>query len=199
MSEPRLGGPLQRLIDELRKLPGIGARSAERIAFHLLKLPAEEAVGLARTIIDVKERVRPCSRCFNLAEEELCDICRDPRRDAGLIVVVEQPKDLLAFEAGGLTTGVYHVLMGRVSALDGVEPRHLTIDALQKRIADGGVREVVLATNPTLEGDATALYLMEALADSGVTVTRLARGLPPGGQIEHANRSMLEAAFQGRQ
>lgn len=199
MSEPRLSGPLQRLIDELRKLPGVGARSAERIAFHLLKQPSEEAVGLARTIIDIKERVRPCSRCFNLAEDELCDICRDPRRDAGLIVVVEQPKDLLAFEAGGLNSGVYHVLMGRVSALDGVEPRHLTIESLRKRISDGGVREVVLATNPTLEGDATALCLIDALADSGVTVTRLARGLPPGGQIEHANRSMLEAAFQGRQ
>ncbi|QOJ14365.1 MAG: recombination protein RecR [Planctomycetia bacterium] len=199
MSEPRLSGPLQRLIDELRKLPGVGARSAERIAFHLLKQPTEEAVGLARTIIDIKERVRPCSRCFNLAEDELCDICRDPRRDAGLIVVVEQPKDLLAFEAGGLNSGVYHVLMGRVSALDGVEPRHLTIESLRKRISDGGVREVVLATNPTLEGDATALCLIGALADSGVTVTRLARGLPPGGQIEHANRSMLEAAFQGRQ
>lgn len=199
MSEPRLSGPLQRLIDELRKLPGVGARSAERIAFHLLKQPSEEAVGLARTIIDIKERVRPCSRCFNLAEDELCDICRDPRRDAGLIVVVEQPKDLLAFEAGGLNSGVYHVLMGRVSALDGVEPRHLTIESLRKRISDGGVREVVLATNPTLEGDATALCLIGALADSGVTVTRLARGLPPGGQIEHANRSMLEAAFQGRQ
>lgn len=198
MSEVRLTGPLQRLMDELRKLPGIGARSAERIAFHLLKAGREEALRLSRTIADVKENVRPCARCFNLAEGELCEICANPQRDAGVIVVVEQPKDLISLETTGLISGVYHVLMGHIAPLDGVEPEHLTIGALVQRVAGGGVREVVLATNPTLEGDATALYITQALEETGVPVTRLARGLAPGAQIEYANRSMLEAAFRGR-
>ncbi|MFN0135446.1 MAG: recombination mediator RecR [Phycisphaerae bacterium] len=198
MKDSRAGGPLQRLIDELRKLPGVGPRSAERIAFHILKSTSDDALGLARTIEDIKKNIRPCGRCFNLAESELCAICADGRRDAGLVFVVEQPKDLMSLEATGLVSGVYHVLMGHLSPLDGIEPKDLTIDALLDRVRGGGVREAVLATNPTLEGDATALYLTELLQAAGVAVTRLARGLAPGGQIEFANRSMLEAAIQGR-
>lgn len=191
-------GPLQRLMDELKKLPGIGARSAERIAFHLLKADREEALALARAIQATKDEIRPCVRCFNIADQELCHICRDPRRDAGQIVVVEQPKDLLNLEGTGLITGVYHVLMGHVDPLEGIAPTDLTIDALVRRVKAGGVREVVLATNPTVEGDATALHITSVLADTGVSITRLARGLAPGSQIEFANRQMLEEAFRGR-
>ncbi len=198
MSTAPRTGPLQRLIDELKKLPGIGARSAERIAFHLLKASRDDALALAKAVTAVKDEIRPCSRCFNLADGELCSICADPRRDTSQIIVVEQPKDLLNLEATGLVTGVYHVLMGHISALEGIAPADLTIDALLKRVKAGGVHEVVLATNPTLEGDATALHIGSLLADSGVTVTRLARGLAPGSQIEFANRAMLEEAFRGR-
>lgn len=199
MSEARLTGPLQRLIDALKKLPGIGPRSAERIAFHILKSETGEALALADALRDVKEKLRPCQRCYNLAEAELCDICSDPARDQGLIVVVEQPKDLISLEATRLIDGVYHVLMGRIAPLDGVEPADLTIAGLVERVRAGGVREVVLATNPTVEGDATALYLTNTLAVLGVKITRLARGLAPGGQIEYANRSMLAEALRGRQ
>lgn len=198
MSGPRITGPLQRLIDELRKLPGVGPRSAERIAFHILKADKSDALALAAAVTDVKQRLRPCSRCFNLADGELCDICGDAQRDAGQIFVVEQPKDLISLESTGLVHGVYHVLMGRIAPLDGVGPEDLTIDALLQRVKAGGVREVVLATNPTLEGDATALHVTGVLADSGVALTRLARGLAPGGQIEYANRAMLEEALRGR-
>lgn len=190
--------PLTRLIDELRRLPGVGPRSAERIAFHLLKVPRAEAVALASAISDVKEKLRSCQRCFNLAEGALCSICADGRRDPAQIVVVEQPKDLLSLEATGLVTGVYHVLMGRLAPLEGIGPGDLTIAALLERIRAGGVSEVLLATNPTLEGDATALHLHDALTALGVRVTRLARGLAPGSSIEFANRAMLEEALRGR-
>lgn len=193
-----LTGPLQRLIDELRKLPGVGPRSAERIAFHLLKANVDEALELSQTIRDIKEKVRPCSRCFNLAEAELCHICADGRRDQSTIVVVEQPKDLLTLEATGLISGVYHVLMGRIAPLEGIGPQDLTISALIERLRGGHVQEVVLATNPTLEGDATALHIQTLVTPLGVRVTRLARGLAPGGQIEYANRTMLEEALRGR-
>ena len=191
-------GPLQRLMDELKRLPGVGARSAERIAFHILKAERKEALALADAIIATKERLRPCSRCFNLAEGELCHICADPRRDQSQIVVVEQPKDLLNLEATGLITGVYHVLMGHIAPLDDIGPEDLTIGALVQRVRAGGVNEIILATNPTLEGDATALHITNVLADMGVSVTRLARGLAPGSQIEFANRAMLQEAFRGR-
>lgn len=191
-------GPLQRLIDELKKLPGVGPRSAERIAFHLLKTDSVEALTLSEAVRDIKEKIRPCTRCYNLAEGELCHICADHRRDQGQIVVVEQPKDLLSLEATGLATGVYHVLMGHIAPLEGVEPGDLTIDALVKRVRTGNVHEVVLATNATLEGDATALHITSLLAGTGVKITRLARGLAPGGQIEYANRAMLEEALRGR-
>ena len=198
MSDAPQGGPLQRLIDEFKKLPGIGPRSAERIAFHLLKAGREDALALAKAITATKDDVRPCARCFNLAEADLCHICADGRRDAGLIVVVEQPKDLMSLESTGLIDGVYHVLMGRIAPLEGVEPEDLTIDALLERVKAGTVREIVLATNPTLEGDATALHITSLLQNAGVKLTRLARGLAPGGQIEHANRAMLEEALRAR-
>lgn len=198
MSETRLSGPLQRLIDEFKKLPGVGQRSAERIVFHLLKAGNEEAFALAQAVRDLKEKTRPCARCFNLAEAELCVICADSRRDASIVVVVEQPKDLLSLESTGLVTGVYHVLMGRIAPLDGIGPEHLTIEQLVQRVQAGDIAEVVLATNPTLEGDATALYITTRLEKSNVRVTRLARGLAPGSQIEFANRSMLDEALRGR-
>jgi recombination protein RecR len=191
-------GPLQRLMEELKRLPGVGARSAERIAFHILKAERQEALALADAIIATKERLRPCSRCFNLAEGELCHICADPRRDQSQIVVVEQPKDLLSLDSTGLITGVYHVLMGHIAPLDDIGPEDLTIGALVQRVKAGGVNEVILATNPTLEGDATALHITNLLADTGVTITRLARGIAPGSQIEYANRAMLQEAFRGR-
>jgi len=198
VSQPALTGPLQRLMDELKKLPGIGARSAERIAFHLLKAERPAALALAKAIVATKDEIRPCTRCYNLADAELCSICADQRRDTGQIIVVEQPKDLLTLEATGAVTGVYHVLMGRIAPLEGVGPADLTIDVLVRRVKAGGVREVVLATNPTMEGDATALHIASLLADTGVPVTRLARGIAPGSQIEFANRAMLEAALEGR-
>lgn len=198
MSSSQLTGPLQRLMEEFTKLPGIGARSAERIAFHLLKAEREEALALAKAIVATKDEVRPCARCYNIADQELCHICRDPRRDGGQVVIVEQPKDLLALESAGVISGVYHVLMGHISPLEGIQPGDLTLDALVRRVRGGGVREIVLATNPTVEGDTTSLHITSMLADFDVAVTRLARGLAPGSQIEYANREMLQEAFRGR-
>ena len=198
MSETALTGPLQRLIEALKKLPGVGTRSAERIAFHLLKAERDEVLALAQALTDIKDKVRPCARCFNLAEGELCHICAHPTRDQSQIVVVEQPKDLIILESTGLVRGVYHVLMGRLAPMEGVQPGDLTIAALAERCRAGGVKEVVLATNPTSEGDATALAVIEALRGLPVRITRLARGLPTGGHIEYANRSMLEEALRNR-
>jgi recombination protein RecR len=189
---------IERLIKEFGKLPGIGARTAERLAFHVLKSTPPEALALAEAIRDVKNRVRSCNVCFNLAEGELCAICADPRRDKATICVVEQPKDLLALESTGAYGGVYHVLMGHIAPLEGAEPEDLTITALQHRVGGGGVKEVILATNPTVSGDATALHISSVLAASGVKITRLARGLPSGGQIEYANKSILTDAITQR-
>jgi recombination protein RecR len=189
---------LQRLSKELCRLPGIGPRSAERIAFHLLRADREDALALADAIRDVKDKVHHCSVCYNLTEVDPCAICTDPRRDRGILVVVEQPKDVLQLEAAGLGEGVYHVLMGHIAPLDGMEPGDLTIDALIERVRTGNVREVVLATNPTLEGDGTALHVHSLLQDMGVKVSRLARGLPVGSQLEYASKAMLESALKGR-
>jgi len=194
----RYAEPVERLIAELGKLPGVGARTAERLAFHLLKSSRQEAMALAEAIRDVKQRVRPCKVCFNLTEQELCWICRDPQRDKGTICVVEQPKDLMALEATGSYRGVYHVLTGHVAPLEGSEAEDLTIDALVRRIKAGGVQEVVLATNPNVAGDATALAVSSAVGRLGVKLTRLARGLPSGGQIEYANASILSDAINQR-
>lgn len=195
---------IQDLIDELARLPGIGVRSAERIAFHLLKADAEDALRLADAIRDVKTRVRHCSICFNLTEEDPCPICRDTRRDQSTVCVVEQPKDLISFEETGLYGGAYHVLLGRISPLEDIGPEDLTIDGLLERVPGNddrpAITEVILATNPTLEGDGTALHLTELLhgRHPNVKVTRLARGLSAGGSIEFANRNMLADALAGR-
>jgi len=191
-------GPLARLITELIGLPGIGPRSAERIAFHLLRADRVEALRLADAIREVKENLRHCSRCYNLTEQDPCPICADPRRDASLIVVVEQPKDVMLLEQTGLIQGVYHVLMGHIAPLESIEPADLTINALGERVRAGGIREVLLATNPTMEGDGTALYIHSVLKPLNVKISRLARGLAVGSQVEYASRAMLEAAITGR-
>ncbi len=205
---PRSAHPesVERLITELTRLPGIGRRSAERIAFHVLKCDEPEAMRLAKAVEDVKKSVRHCSICFNLTDLDPCPICADERRDRTTVLVVEQPRDLIALEQTGMYKGVYHVLMGRLSPLDGVGPDHLTIDSLVRRVRDaaanvGGtaVREVVLGLNPTVEGDGTGLYLAEQLKSTGVKVSRLARGVPTGGQLEYANKAVLADAIQGRQ
>ncbi|MDY6912838.1 MAG: recombination mediator RecR [Planctomycetota bacterium] len=189
---------IERLIERLSRLPGIGARTAERMAFYILKSSQDEAFALAESIRDVKTRLRPCRQCFNIAESELCDICADPRRDASVVAVVEQPKDLLALEATGVYRGLYHVLMGHVAPLEGIEPEDLTIEALVERIRAGGVKEVLLATNPNVAGDGTALHICSLLEPLGVKITRLARGLPTGGQIEYAGKSILADAINDR-
>ncbi|MFP4106115.1 MAG: recombination mediator RecR [Phycisphaerae bacterium] len=189
---------IEKLIDEFGKLPGIGARTAERLAFHLLKSTREEAMTLARAIRDVKDQIRPCSVCYNLTEGDICNICADDHRDKSVICVVEQPKDLLALEATGAYKGVYHVLMGHIAPLEGIEAEDLTIDSLVERCEDESVKEVLLATNPTVAGDSTSLHIAEMLETRPVKVTRLARGLPTGGSIEYANRTMLTDAISER-
>lgn len=187
-------------MSRLSDLPGIGNRSAERIAFHLLKEPPEKALALAEALRDIKTRIRHCSVCYNLTEADPCNICSNPSRDAGVVCVVEQPKDLLNLEGTGIYRGVYHVLLGQISPQRNVGPSDLTIDALISRVAAGTVREMIMATNPTLEGDGTALYIQSLLASyPNVSVTRLARGLATGAQIEYANGKMLSDAIAGRQ
>lgn len=188
-----------RLIDEFAKLPGIGPKSAERLADYILRASEEEAMGLARAIRDVKQNVVRCKTCYNLAEGNECEICRNPRRDRSVICVVEQPRDVISLEKAATFNGVYHVLCGRIAPLDGVGPEQLTIDALVRRVRAGGVTEVVMATNPTLEGDGTALYVTQQLADCGVKLTRLARGLASGMVLEFANKDMLAEALANRQ
>jgi recombination protein RecR len=191
---------IQTLIDALGELPGIGPRTAERLAFHILKEKPASALRLADAIRDVKLRVRHCTVCYNLAEGEQCPICADAGRDQSVVCVVEQPKDLLALESAGLYRGVYHVLLGRISPSEGVRPEDLTLGALLERIKAGSIREVILGTNPNVEGDGTALYIQQQLAPFGqVQVSRLARGLPTGGNIEYANKNMLADALLGRQ
>ena len=189
---------LERLMTELGRLPGLGPRSAERVAFHLLKAADAEAFALADAIRDLKTKIRPCRQCFNIAEAELCEICADPRRDRSVLCVVEQPKDLLALESTGAHRGLYHVLMGHVAPLEDTGPEDLTVEALVGRVKAGGINEVILGTNPDVAGDATALHVARALEGTGVRVTRLARGLPAGGQIEYANRSILTDAINQR-
>ncbi len=192
---------LDRLVDAFGRLPGIGAKSAERLAHHILKSPPEEALALADALREIKERVHHCRACFHLAEstEELCVVCRDPGRDPGLVCVVEQSRDLMALERAGTYRGVYHVLLGRLAPLQGVGPDGLTIDALEARVRSGAVREVIMATNPTLEGDGTALLVAGRLEETGVPITRLARGLASGSVLEFANKEMLADALSGRQ
>jgi recombination protein RecR len=192
-------GPIERLIEELTRLPGIGPKTAERLAHHLLAAPRAEVFALADALRAIKEQVRRCSRCCHLTQNELCSVCADPRRDAAVLCVVEQPRDLAALERAGNYKGLYHVLHGRLAPLDNVGPEQLTIDRLLRRVQAGGVREVIMATNPTLEGDGTALYLSSLLGSYGVKVTRLARGLASGSVLEYANSQMLADALAGRQ
>lgn len=190
---------VRRLCEELGRLPGIGAKTAERLAHYLLQARPEDARRLAQAIEEVKSRVRHCGVCFNLTEDEVCEICSDPKRDQSLLCVVEQPRDLMALEKTGTFRGVYHVLLGRIAPLEGVTPDKLTIGQLVDRVRQGIIQEVIMATNPTLEGDGTALYLSNVLADYPVRVTRLARGLATGTVLEFANRDMLADALAGRQ
>lgn len=193
------GPAVSNLIDQFAKLPGIGRKSAERLTHHMLAVHESEAIELADAIRKVKSSVRPCSQCFNLTEHELCDICRDARRDTHVVCVVEQPRDVTALEASGVYQGLYHVLQGRIAPLEGVGPEDLTIDALMKRVRTQGISEVVMATNPTLEGDGTALFISNLLESQGVRITRLARGIASGSVLEFANKEMLADALRGRQ
>lgn len=191
-------GPVQDLIDELGRLPGIGPKSAQRIAFHLLKVPAEDARRLSRAIDDAKAKVAWCSRCFNLAEGTLCGICADDRRDSSILCVVEDPKDLVAVEKTGEFKGRYHVLQGAISPIEGVGPEQLRVKELLARLQPEGVAEVILCTNPNIEGEATAMYLGRLLEPLGLTVTRIASGLPVGGDLEYADELTLGRALEGR-
>jgi len=195
----QLAESVTRLIEELGKLPGIGKKSAERMTYHLLRTPKSEALALADAIRGVRENVRYCDRCYNLAEGSLCEICRDPKRDPALLCVVEQPRDLMALEQSGVFSGVYHVLLGRIAPLDGIGPEHLTIEPLIRRVKDGAFQEIIMATNPTTEGDGTALYLSNVLAEYDVKLTRLARGVTAGSVLELTNKEILADALTGRQ
>ncbi|MFK7885027.1 MAG: recombination mediator RecR [Phycisphaerales bacterium] len=202
--------PVRVLIDELAKLPGIGRRSAERLAFHVLKSSESDALRLASAVEAVKKSVRHCTACFNLGDSDRCSICSDAKRDRSRVLVIEQPKDLIALEQTGMYKGLYHVLMGRLSPLDNVGPGDLTVATLFSRIKDPrpytpdgvepvAIEEIVLGLNPTVEGDGTALYLAERLRSLPVRVSRLARGLPTGGSLEFANKAVLADAISGRQ
>jgi recombination protein RecR len=192
-----LSPSVDNLVAQLTRLPGIGSRTAQRLAFHVLSTPKEEALALASAIAEVKERVRFCRECGNLTEDELCSICLDPRRDRSVVCVVEQPVDVISLERTHEYRGLYHVLGGSLSPLDGVEPEHLRIDELLRRVADAEISEVVLATNPNMTGEATAAYLADRLRDRA-TVTRLASGLPVGGDLEYADEVTLGRALAGR-
>ena len=192
------GGAIGRLTQALGKLPGIGPKTAERLTHYLLDAETAEVVQLADALRGIKETVHPCRQCFNLTEGELCSLCADPRRDPSVICVVEQPRDLMALERAGTYRGLYHVLQGRLAPLEDMGPERLTVDSLLRRVRDGNVQEVIMATNPTLEGDGTALYVSNLLAGAGVRVTRLARGLPSGSVLEFANNQMLADALEGR-
>jgi recombination protein RecR len=191
-------GPIQDLIDELSRLPGIGPKSAQRLAFYLVKVPPDEAKRLAEAIVHAKERISFCRECGNVAEGELCRICRDQGRDPTVLCVVEEPKDAATIEKAGVVKGRYHVLGGAISPLDGIGPEDLRVQELLDRVERNGVTEVIIATNPNLEGNATAMYVAALLKPAGVKVTRLASGLPVGGDLEYADEVTLSQALEGR-
>lgn len=191
-------GPVQDLIDELGRLPGIGPKSAQRIAFHLLKLAREDALRLARAITEAKDRVSFCRRCFNVGEGEVCEICLDTRRDTTVVCVVEEPRDIVAVERTGEFRGRYHVLQGAISPIEGIGPDQLRVKELLARLDPEGITEVILCTNPNLEGEATAMYLGRLLKPLGLRVTRIASGLPVGGDLEYADELTLGRALEGR-
>ena len=188
-----------RLINEFAKLPGIGKKSAERLTYHILRIHRNEALGLADAIRSVKDNVQYCRKCYNLAEGEECSICRDPSRQQDVLCVVEQPRDLMALEQSGVYRGLYHVLLGRIAPLDGIGPEQLTIDALVQRVREGGFKEVIMATNPTVEGDGTSMHISNLLEAMPLHITRLARGITTGSVLEFANKEILADAMQGRQ
>ena len=190
---------LNRLIEELGKLPGIGPKSAERLAFYLLKTPSAQVLKLADAIHDLKEKIKRCEICFNFSEQNICEICSDPRRDKSIICVVEQPKDVISLEKTGACKWVYHVLGGHIAPLEGIEPGDLTIRELVERVSVGGVKELIMATNPNMAGDGTSLYISSLLRNTDIKITRLARGLPTGSTIEYASGKMLADAILGRQ
>ena len=191
-------GPIQELVDELGRLPGVGPRSAQRIAFYLLESDRDSALRLAHAIAEVKDRIRLCERCFNVAETELCAICSDPRRDATIVCVVEDPRDIVAVERTREFQGRYHVLGGALNPIEGVGPEQLRVRELLTRIDAEGITEVILCTNPNLEGDTTAMYLARLLKPLGLSVTRIASGLPVGGDLEYADELTLGRALEGR-
>lgn len=190
-------GVIRRLIEELNRLPGIGPKTAERLAHHLLAAPRAEVFALADALRDIKEKIRRCNQCCNLTENDLCSLCMDPHRDGSVVCVVEQPRDLAALERSNYR-GLYHVLHGKLAPLENVGPEQLTIDLLVRRVQSGVVKELIMATNPTLEGDGTALFISSLLANTEVKITRLARGLPSGSVLEFANSQMLADALEGR-
>lgn len=192
-------GAVSELVTQLGRLPGIGRKSAERLAFHLLRVPEAEAIALADAVRRVRQEVRYCGICFNLAESDRCEICRDEGRDRSLLCVVEQPRDLMSLEQSAVYQGLYHVLLGRIAPLDGVGPDQLSIEPLIDRVRTGAFREVIMATNPTVEGDGTALYISNRLSEYPVRITRLARGITAGSVLEYANREMIADALVGRQ
>jgi len=189
---------VEDLIDTLAKLPGIGKKTAARLAFHILRSSHEDAQALARSIMRVKERIGLCRICFNIAEGELCPICRSPQRDGTVLCVVEEPNDLIAIEATGIFKGTYHVLQGAIAPLDGVGPQELKIAELLERLQHEGIKEVILATNPTIEGDATALYLAKVIKPLHITVSRIAQGIPAGGDIEYVDTRTMSRSLEGR-
>lgn len=194
-----LSESVTQVIEQFSRLPGIGRKSAERLAYHLLRIPESEAFSLADAIRNVRQNVRYCESCYNLAEQDLCEVCRDPKRDQTTVCVVEQPRDLIAIELSGTYRGLYHVLLGRIAPLENIGPDLLTIDALVRRVAAGQFSEVIMATNPTVEGDGTALHISNLLAPYNVSITRLARGITPGSILEHTNKEILADAMSGRQ
>lgn len=186
------------MIEQLSKLPGIGRKSAERLAYHILRVNKSEALELADSIKQVRENVRYCESCFNLAEHPQCKICQDAQRDNQVLCIVEQPRDLMALEESGTFKGLYHVLLGRIAPLDNIGPDQLTIDKLVSRVAEGSFREIIMATNPTVEGDGTALHISNLLAEYEVSITKLARGITPGSILEFTNKEILADAMSGR-
>ncbi|MHB1712177.1 MAG: recombination mediator RecR [Acidimicrobiales bacterium] len=195
---PVFAAPLQALIDELGRLPGIGPKSAQRITFHLLKVAPEDALRLAQAIISVKERITLCTRCFNVAEGDLCSVCLDDRRNPACLCVVEDPRDIFAVEKTGEFSGRYHVLQGALNPIEGIGPDQLRVRELLARLEHEGITEVIMCTNPNLEGEATAMYLARLLKPMGLMVTRIASGLPVGGDLEYADELTLGRALEGR-
>jgi recombination protein RecR len=193
------GPAVANLVDQFSHLPGVGSRTAERLAHHILACHETEALALADAIREVKSSIRACEACFNLTETNVCRICSSHQRSRQVVCVVEQPRDVIALEASGMYDGVYHVLQGRISPLEGIGPEDLTIDALVRRVRRDGVQELIMATNPTLEGDGTALFISNLLAGDPVRITRLARGIASGSVLEFANKEMLADAMRGRQ